>query len=520
MKRILSLFFAVVMIFTAMPLALGITASAEKYDGFEYSINYYDQNTVNITKIKNTANVKIPGKIDGKTVTGINWDAFNGCSKIKTLYIPSGVTNLAYYNITGYCHKLEKVTVSSKNKNYSSYDGMLFDKPKTSLLLCPRAKAGAAKIPGTVTYLSGYEFYYCKKITAFKVVSTNKNHSSAKGLLYNKKKTELICCPKGITGKIVVPDSVKSIDSYAFAYCSKITSIHIGSGVKDMNGINFSECDSLKKLTVSSKNKYYSSDGKALYNKKKTVLLTALPTCKTFKVPSSVKTIEWYAFAENSNLKSVNIPNTVTKIAYLAFYGCSNLTSVKLPNKLKKIEDATFSECSKLKSITIPKSVTKMESPFFGCNNLSKIYYGGTKTQWNKIERIGYNDYVSELVNRIGFGDVAKKYYNSSGCKHKYSAGADLTCNTCGYFEINPVMRKVKGTWYYYNNGVKDTSNTLVKHTNGKLYHVKGGKWVKDTAIVKYNGKRYYVKKGLVRKVTETVKVNGKKYKVKNGIVV
>ncbi len=85
--------------------------------------------------------------------------------------------------------------------------------------------------------------------------------------------------------------------------------------------------------------------------------------------------------------------------------------------------------------------------------------------------------------------------------------------------KTEPMLIKNKGVFYYYNKGVKDYSNTLVKYNNN-YYHVKGGKWIKDTVTVKYNNKLYYVKNGIAQlKITGYVKVSGKWIYVNKGIV-
>ena len=93
-----------------------------------------------------------------------------------------------------------------------------------------------------------------------------------------------------------------------------------------------------------------------------------------------VRTIAWYSFAGNTNLRSVVIPDTVEIIDYWAFSDCSNLSKVTLSNNLTTMSKA-FANCDSLESITIPKSLTlpsaDADSAFSGCDNLRNVTIEG-----------------------------------------------------------------------------------------------------------------------------------------------
>lgn len=134
-------------------------------------------------------------------------------------------------------------------------------------------------------------------------------------------------------GSIVIPDSVTSIEYYAFLNCTKLTNVTI---------------------------------------------------------PDSVKSIEWGAFQNCISLTSITIPSNVTNIGYQAFSGCSSLTSIVIPDGVTGIEGYEFSGCSSLTRITIPDSVTVIEHyAFYDCSSLTSIYYKGTKQQFMAIKKGG-----------------------------------------------------------------------------------------------------------------------------------
>ena len=114
-------------------------------------------------------------------------------------------------------------------------------------------------------------------------------------------------------------------------------------------------------------------------------------------IPSSVTSIEEYAFAGSRALTRIVIPSSVqtvsnnvfegcsisyatfensaiTSIGAKMFKGCSSLKEVKLPDALTSLPDGTFERCYFLNSITIPSGVTSLgDSCFFYCESLSSI---------------------------------------------------------------------------------------------------------------------------------------------------
>ena len=91
-------------------------------------------------------------------------------------------------------------------------------------------------------------------------------------------------------------------------------------------------------------------------------------------IPESVTSIERYAFNDCSSLTSVHIPESVTSIGSFTFYGCSSLTSVYIPESVTSIERYAFNDCTSLNSINIPNRVTSIEQETFkGCSSLTSI---------------------------------------------------------------------------------------------------------------------------------------------------
>jgi hypothetical protein len=77
-----------------------------------------------------------------------------------------------------------------------------------------------------VESIGGSAFYNCTSLTSITVDADNSNYSSVDGVLFNKLQTSLVQHPAGILDdSYTIPDSVTSIGSRAFYYCTSLTSV-------------------------------------------------------------------------------------------------------------------------------------------------------------------------------------------------------------------------------------------------------------------------------------------------------
>ncbi|MCI6007200.1 MAG: leucine-rich repeat protein [Ruminococcus sp.] len=448
----------VIGIFSIIPFAAGAETSGTS-GSFEYSV--LDDGTASIKKYidNGSKTVDIPSTIDGYKVTEIGLSAFEGCTGLKSVTIPNSVTEIGYcafYGCTGLksviipnsvtyigygvfrgctgltnvtipnsvtnislpthtfwgCTSLNNITVDKNNKNYTSVDGVLFNKNKTEILIYPSAKGlSSYVIPSSVTEIGGGAFRGCTGLKSVTIPSNVKEigdsaFSDCTGLTRVKfEKSSNIQALYGGTfsnctslTEINIPNSVKKISSRAsdgeqlkegcFKGCTSLKSITIPSSVTDISmevpdncfgdSWAFSGCTSLNNITVDKNNKNYTSVDGVLFNKNKTEILG-------------------YPSAKGS---SYVIPSSVTEIGYSAFYDCTGLKSVTIPSSVKKIGDYAFYGCTGLKSVTIPRSVT-----YIGDNSFGYTY---SNKQYVKIN--GFTIYGKK-------GTAAERYANDNGFK-------------------------------------------------------------------------------------------------------
>ena len=225
-----------------------------------------------------------------ETVTEIGETAFYNCFELAEVTIPEGVTSLGYAAFSNCCN-LESIT-----------------------------------IPASVTSMGA--FGGCSSLTSIDVDPANANYSSDDGVLFNKDKTVLLQCPEGKSGDYSIPETVKEIKSSAFSNCEKLISVTIRSGVTSIQD-GFFRCSSLERIDVAPDNANYSSDDGVLFNKDKSVLLR-YPGGKSgkYSIPMGVKEINLGAFRFCEQLTGVTIPASVNRIGFLAFANDSGLRDI------------------------------------------------------------------------------------------------------------------------------------------------------------------------------------------------
>ena len=452
-KSLLALTLALIMVLGVAPISelAGVDwaslfapkAEAATYDIYTYVVS--SDGKITITDCDESAKgaITIPSEIDGKPVTSIGGDAFRDCTGLTSITIPNSVTSIGGEAFRG-CTGLTSITIPNSVTSIGTW-AFAYCTGLTSITIPNSVTSigvGAFEgcngltsitIPNSVTSISNWAFDGCTGLTSINVANENNYYSSNNGVLFNKKKTELIRYPEGksqtsytipnsvtsigygafygCTGltSITIPDSVTSIGDFAFYRCSSLTSITIPNSVTSIgerafwgctgltnitipNSVTsigyeaFNGCTGLTSINVASGNNYYSGNNGILFNKKKTELIR-YPEGKSqtsYTIPNSVTSIGSAAFYDCTGLTSITIPNSVTSIGGSAFWGCTGLTSITIPDSVTSIGSYTFF-CSGLTSITIPDSVISIGNrAFFGCT-VKDVYYTGSKDEWKAI---------------------------------------------------------------------------------------------------------------------------------------
>ena len=270
------------------------------------------------------ASINIPN-----SVTTIGNYAFNGCNSLTSINIHNSIIKIGDHAF-GYCSLLTNITVDVDNPNYSSLNGVLFNKTQTNLICCPTAKSGEYTIPDSVSNIGDSAFDGCSLLTSINIPDsvTSIGVSAFNG------------CSSLIS--IDIPDSVISTYQISFAFCSSLTSVNLPESITSIYPNAFRSCTSLTSIDI----------------------------------PNNVTTIGFEAFINCISLISIDIPNRVTSIDSFAFSGCKNLQNVYIPKSVTSIGNFAFNGCNNIENVYYEGTAEEWSNISFGSlnNNLTNAH--------------------------------------------------------------------------------------------------------------------------------------------------
>lgn len=495
------------------------------------------------------------------SVTYVDWNAFDGCSSLKTVSIGSGLkdSNLVggWFND---CTALESITVSSSNNNYSSANGIMYDKKKTEILVYPQAKKDTSyTVPSTIKILYGMSTNnnpYLKTITipsSVTDISDNAVGYLKDGWDYNKVSGFTIKGYKGTAAERyarnndfnfvqlqVVPTSV-ALNKTTLTLDTGKTS-NLKATVYPSNAAN-------KKCTWSSSNTSVAtvdSNGKVTAKKAGTATITVKTSngkTSTCKVTVNLPAPQITGLANTTGGIKISWNKVSGAYGYRLYYkpasggwkrfkdttATSFTDSGVVPNKTEtytiRCIDKNGNTISSFNSNGWSKKYTPVAPTISKLENTS----GGIKISWNKIAGVyGYRLYYKTSSGGWKrFKDTTATSFTDSGVSPNRTETYTIRCidkngNTVSgfysrgwskkYTPVAPTITRLSNT----SKGVSVTWNKIAGVYGYRLYRkYDGGSWtkVKDTTSTSFTDSG--AKKG--KKVTYTVRCIDRKGKTVSG---
>lgn len=193
------------------------------------------------------------------SVTTIGDRAFYDCIALTTVTIPASLTYIGVEAFTG----VGSIDVNSNNPNYSSFDGVLYNKGQTTLIHCPKSKTGSFDIPSPVTSIGNGAFLGCESLTS--VTIPNSLTSIGDYAFYSCSHLTTVILPNTLTtigdntfahceklSIFTIPPSVTSIGEFAFYDCTGLTTVTINNSVTLIKRYAFDDCTGLTTLYANS----------------------------------------------------------------------------------------------------------------------------------------------------------------------------------------------------------------------------------------------------------------------------
>ncbi len=98
-------------------------------------------------------------------VIHIGEGAITECPWLQTVAVPASAEFIGTWNFAD-CPALKEINVHAANLNYSSHEGVFFDKNGTTLIMYPEAKVGDYVVPDGVETIQQYAFDSCYGLTS------------------------------------------------------------------------------------------------------------------------------------------------------------------------------------------------------------------------------------------------------------------------------------------------------------------------------------------------------------------
>lgn len=265
-------------------------------------------------------------------------EAFSGCKKIASVYIPTTVKTIG-------------------NKAFAS---------------CSALKS--VNIPASVTNIGKSCFVNCSSLQS--IVFPN-------SISYINSNTLDGCTSLDY---VQIPTSVKFICSNAFYGCKSLTNVIIPTSVKGIDSGAFMNCTSLSYISIPNSVVYLGENAftnTAWYNSQPNGVVISGTIAVTYKgdVPSGtiltigegITAIANRAFRNLTGITVLRLPSTLGYIGNNAFSGCTSMTYVNLPRNLKSIGSEAFSNCTNLTEISFPNTLLSVGQNAF--NGTSWLNY-------------------------------------------------------------------------------------------------------------------------------------------------
>ena len=342
MKRFISLFMTVIMIFSVVISTDMLSVSATDNSNIKWS---FDSKTGTLT-------ISGTGEMDDYVWSSdVPW--YRYMRNISSVTINKGITSIGKCAFWG-CSSLTSITISSSVTTISSW----------AFNSC--SSLTNITIPNSVTSIGKSAFEDCKNLK--KIIIPNNVIFIGDAAFWNCFSLE----------KVDILSSVKTIGKSAFRYCSSLKSVTISNSVTFIDNFAFSYCTSLKSVTIPNS---VNSIGKYAFK--------GCTSLKSITIPKSVTSIGNHAFEDCSNLKDIYYEGTKSQWEKLDINLDENITI-----HYGKKDDTSSDKPTQKAKFTLGKN---NNSYYHSDENISKSGFKGVKDY--SLDKSYYNKLVKGRSN-------------------------------------------------------------------------------------------------------------------------
>ncbi len=194
--------------------------------------------------------------------------------------------------------------------------------------------------------------------------------------------------------KAVIPESVTEMGSSVFEGCTKLESCELEADISEIPYGTFFGCSSLSELKYSDSIESFGGGAFSGCAELEEIdipdgmteipgaLFNGCTSLKKAEIPDGVISIGKSAFRNCQELTQINIPDGVEYIGEYAFAGCSSVTAFRIPDGVGIINNGLFSGCTSLKTAVLPETAQSFSENstevfcrelFKNCSSLKEI---------------------------------------------------------------------------------------------------------------------------------------------------
>lgn len=254
-------------------------------------------------------------------------------STLENIKIPPLIKDFSVDNLL-ICHKLTKIEVHEDNIYFKVIDGVLYNYDLTEMIYCPNGKTGTIIIPDSIKKIGDYCFYNNKKLDAIKIPSS---------VEYIGK----YAFSNIVLNKLIIPNSVKEIGIGCFNYAQINSLLKLSEAIIELPN----ECFSYAKLpSINCMQNIRIVGNQAFYASK---IASSFSECLSLK---HVELIGDLAFFQNFNIKVVEIFSSLKNIRKNAFCSTSENLIIKFFSFVPlKVDKDAFQGMNNKAVLMIPK---------------------------------------------------------------------------------------------------------------------------------------------------------------------
>lgn len=182
-------------------------------------------------------NVTVPN-----SVTFLGDSAFSSCSKLLSATFPSSITNKYMWWLQG-SSSLTNLYLGSGLEGWGTAPslGGSYPHPLQGINIGTQTPS----ISGVQNFLTD-----CENLNNIQVDLNNSQFSSVDGVLYNKNMTRIILVPRGRQGTLTMPSTVTHVETNAFKNCTFLTNVVCSTNLVEIADTAFVGCKRLISINI------------------------------------------------------------------------------------------------------------------------------------------------------------------------------------------------------------------------------------------------------------------------------